>query len=367
MASRKRSAVWLYYQPGEDASKVVCMICLDAIQHCGNTSNMLKHLRSKHHAEYADVEAKKKAEARTPREAAHAVAAASTAAAAYPDMLTIVVDDSEKEQIKSEDDRTGTVIGIHNGPSHSSVSEPKKEGAIWAYYQEGHEGNSALCLLCSENVLYRRNESQLHKHLRKRHPNEYNGLEGGASAVGWEEPAAGSMVHCSLRRPSLQDEACGIGGRFPDILEVITLGQSEQEQTRRALEQEARALQRERELTEQLRRAQEQEARALEQQRELTEQLRRAQEQEMKRAREQEAQALERERQAIEQLRRAQEQEGRAIRTEREALEQLRRDLEQERLALRRRERECEGAGSGRGRATLGTQTDDADPEEALL
>ncbi|XP_023671783.1 uncharacterized protein [Paramormyrops kingsleyae] len=329
MASRKRSAVWLYYQPGEDASKVVCMICLDAIQHCGNTSNMLKHLRSKHHAEYADVEAKKKAEARTPREAAHAVAAASTAAAAYP--------------------------------------EPKKEGAIWAYYQEGHEGNSALCLLCSENVLYRRNESQLHKHLRKRHPNEYNGLEGGASAVGWEEPAAGSMVHCSLRRPSLQDEACGIGGRFPDILEVITLGQSEQEQTRRALEQEARALQRERELTEQLRRAQEQEARALEQQRELTEQLRRAQEQEMKRAREQEAQALERERQAIEQLRRAQEQEGRAIRTEREALEQLRRDLEQERLALRRRERECEGAGSGRGRATLGTQTDDADPEEALL
>lgn len=138
-----------------------------------------------------------------------------------PDMLTIVVDDSEKEQIKSEDDRTGMVSGIHNGPSHSSVSEPKKEGAVWAYYQEGHEGNSALCLLCSENVLYRRNESQLHKHLRKRHPNEYNGLEGEASAVGWEEPAAGSMVHCSLRRPSLQDEPCGIGGRFPGELSML--------------------------------------------------------------------------------------------------------------------------------------------------
>lgn len=60
MASRKWSAVWLYYQDGKDAKKVVCLICLETIQHHGNTSNLRRHLRLKHHAEYADLEAKKK-------------------------------------------------------------------------------------------------------------------------------------------------------------------------------------------------------------------------------------------------------------------------------------------------------------------
>ncbi|XP_023673077.2 uncharacterized protein [Paramormyrops kingsleyae] len=182
------------------------------------------------------------------------------------------------------------------------------------------------------------------------HPREYSDVESRATGQSPEQRVAGPTMHCALGRPSLQEEAGRSTGRNADVLNVITVGQSEQEQIRRALEQEAQALQRERELTEQLRRAQQQEARALEQQRELTEQLRRAQEQEMKRTRDQEAQvlqqekelmeqlrriqeqesqALESERQAIEQLRRAQEQEGRAIEREREALEQLRRELDE--------------------------------------
>ncbi|XP_048886512.1 mediator of RNA polymerase II transcription subunit 12-like isoform X2 [Brienomyrus brachyistius] len=172
------------------------------------------------------------------------------------------------------------------------------------------------------------------------HPREYSDVESRATGQSPEQRVAGPTMHCALGRPSLQEEASRSTGGNADILNVIMVGQSEQEQIRRALEQEAQALQRERELTEQLRRAQQQEARALEQQRELTEQLRRAQEQEMKRARDQEAQVLQREKELMEQLRRIQEQESQALESERQAIEQLRRAQEQEGRAIER-EREA--------------------------
>lgn len=134
MASRKRSAVWLYYQPGEDASKVVCMICLDAIQHCGNTSNMLKHLRSKHHAEYADVEAKKKAEARTPREAAHVVPAASSAAAAYPGGEPLC-----RWGRRSAEPRVAPTAGrVRIGSVSSSVAADVGSSCLYVYLPSGN-------------------------------------------------------------------------------------------------------------------------------------------------------------------------------------------------------------------------------------
>ncbi|KPP61648.1 hypothetical protein Z043_120231 [Scleropages formosus] len=208
----------------------------------------------------------------------------------------------------------------------------KKRSAVWTYYQDDEDGNKALCLICLENIQHRRNTSNLLKHLRKRHPAEYADVEDRTKRRQCKEGAL-ALPHCTFKPPVPLQSACRSTPEYPDILEV---GQSEQEQMRRALEQEIRVLERERELTEQLRRAQEQEARALEQQRALTEQLRRAQEEEMRRARELEARVLQHERQAIEQLRRAQEQESRALDREREALEQLRRELESERRALQR-------------------------------
>uniref|UniRef100_A0A8C9RRL1 BED-type domain-containing protein n=1 Tax=Scleropages formosus TaxID=113540 RepID=A0A8C9RRL1_SCLFO len=194
-------------------------------------------------------------------------------------------------QFRGEEAMSRADQGSVSEACYLSAIMSKKRSAVWTYYQDDEDGNKALCLICLENIQHRRNTSNLLKHLRKRHP---------ADAKRERSPC-----------------------RTAHILEV---GQSEQEQMRRALEQEIRVLERERELTEQLRRAQEQEARALEQQRALTEQLRRAQEEEMRRARELEARVLQHERQAIEQLRRAQEQESRALDREREALEQLRRE-----------------------------------------
>ncbi|XP_064083142.1 E3 SUMO-protein ligase ZBED1-like [Macrobrachium nipponense] len=63
MATRKRSEVWLYFEEHEYISaKVVCQICSDTVIHSGNTSNMLKHLKTKHESEYSELENKKKKE-----------------------------------------------------------------------------------------------------------------------------------------------------------------------------------------------------------------------------------------------------------------------------------------------------------------
>uniref|UniRef100_A0A8C9REE0 BED-type domain-containing protein n=1 Tax=Scleropages formosus TaxID=113540 RepID=A0A8C9REE0_SCLFO len=323
MASRKWSTVWLYYQRGEDANKVVCLICLEAIQHYGNTSNLLRHLRSKHRAEYADVEKKRQVDV-----------AGGTGTPEELIILEIKVESCGEMVCRSDDGTgsskqvvalSGTANGVHNGAPCSSLMKPRKQSTLWEFYQDGHDGSEALCLLCSDTVLYQHDTRHLLTHLQKRHPVEFSNLDNEAAT----EQSSGPMRHCSLKRPALQEEACGNPGRDP--------GESpctEQDHIRKALEQEARMLERERELTAQLRRAQEQEARALERERELTEQLRKARDQERKAAQEVqelEARVLERERRAIEQLGMALEQEARAIQREREALEQLRRELEQDR------------------------------------
>ncbi|MFT7816847.1 hypothetical protein Z043-115543 [Arapaima gigas] len=366
MASRKWSTVWLYYQRGEDANKVVCLICLEAIQHYGNTSNLLRHLRSKHRAEYADVEAKKRqvdGAGGAPQHRAKKAAVRGATGGTQPGNeieCTPGGDPTEQVQLKREMDRSGTVNGVHNGVLGSSITKPRKHSTVWEFYQDRQDSSEALCLLCSENIPYEHNSSQLLTHLQKRHPVQYSSMDSEAA-----ELSQGPTSHCPLKRPVLREEACGSSRRDSDILQVLMVGETEQDQIRRALEQEARALERERELTAQLRRAQEQEARALERERELTEELRRVRDQERKAAEEQEERALERERRLVEQLRRehekemrrvqelearvlererraieqlglALEQEARAIQREREALEQLRRELEQDRRALQR-------------------------------
>ncbi|KAK4328281.1 hypothetical protein Pmani_001306 [Petrolisthes manimaculis] len=64
MATRKRSTVWLYFDHiDQNPSKVKCQACGETVQHSGNTSNMLKHLKKKHPVESAEIEAKRKEDA----------------------------------------------------------------------------------------------------------------------------------------------------------------------------------------------------------------------------------------------------------------------------------------------------------------
>ena len=60
---RQRSPVWNYFSRSEDTSdEAKCSVCGDSIKTSKNTSNMIKHLKSKHLSEYQVVIAEKNAD-----------------------------------------------------------------------------------------------------------------------------------------------------------------------------------------------------------------------------------------------------------------------------------------------------------------
>ena len=52
---RKRSAAWTYFDEDGHGADPVCNLCGETVKTSGNTSNMLKHLKSKHEEEYKEV------------------------------------------------------------------------------------------------------------------------------------------------------------------------------------------------------------------------------------------------------------------------------------------------------------------------
>lgn len=55
MSKRKRSAVWTYFEVDEETT--MCNLCKEAVKTSGNTSNLMKHLKSKHFEEFKLVQA----------------------------------------------------------------------------------------------------------------------------------------------------------------------------------------------------------------------------------------------------------------------------------------------------------------------
>ena len=55
MSKRKRSAVWTYFEVDEETT--MCSLCKEAVKTSGNTSNLMKHLKSKHFEEFKLVQA----------------------------------------------------------------------------------------------------------------------------------------------------------------------------------------------------------------------------------------------------------------------------------------------------------------------
>ena len=48
MSKRKRSAVWTYFDGEESLTNPKCTLCGETVKTSGNTSNLMKHLKSKH-------------------------------------------------------------------------------------------------------------------------------------------------------------------------------------------------------------------------------------------------------------------------------------------------------------------------------
>ncbi|XP_024296047.1 zinc finger BED domain-containing protein [Oncorhynchus tshawytscha] len=355
MAPRKRSVVWSFFR-AVDEKKVTCLLCLETVLHCGHTTNMLRHLRSKHLNEYSSAAASKDR---------RSVAADNS----QPMMINsedycdveVALEEQPPEQAASvsdadiataingilkaaEDHAVGreSRAGIVGQGSAGATPSGRKWSSVWTHYERLEEQNRALCLICNEKIQHQSSTSNLLRHLSKRHPDAFARLEchikkqktSGVQKTLRRDADSGPK-HTNLSRRIGEVALKQSPGKFPDAFDMMG-----------ACEREVRVLERERELTEALRSAQQQEARALEQQRELLETLRRAN------TRETSA-----EKEALETLRRSQKQEARSLQREREDLqrERVELQLEKERMQREREELECLRREYGQDRSPVQT------------
>ncbi|XP_010878162.1 fibrinogen- and Ig-binding protein [Esox lucius] len=344
MAPRKRSVVWSFFR-AVDEKKVTCLLCLETVLHCGHTTNMLRHLRTKHLNEYSSAASKD----RRSGAADEKIQPMMISNGEYCDVEVALEEEQPPEQTASVSDAdiASAINGILKAAGdHAVVADTgagseeshviagatpsgRKWSSVWTHYERLEDQNRALCLICMEKIQHQSSTSNLLRHLSKRHPEAFARLEG---HIKKQKPRAGQITsrkdgdsgpkHASLAR-RFGGAALKQSPVSPSVDVFDVMG---------ACEGEVRVLERERELTEALRRAQQQEARALEQQRELLETLRRAS------AREASA-----EKEGLETLRRSQEQEARSLQREREDLQRERVELqiEKERMRREREELEC--------------------------
>lgn len=66
MSERKRSVIWGYFTP-VNTDEALCDVCKKKIRHCGNTTNLTKHLKAKHPTEHDEVQLKRAEEVTQPR------------------------------------------------------------------------------------------------------------------------------------------------------------------------------------------------------------------------------------------------------------------------------------------------------------
>ncbi|KAJ7986166.1 hypothetical protein DPEC_G00347960 [Dallia pectoralis] len=344
MAPKKRSVVWSFFRPVDDR-KVTCLLCLETVLHCGHTTNMLRHLRTKHLNEYSSAAS----DDRRSGAADDKNQPMMISNGEYCDVEVALEEEQPPEQAASVSDAdiASAINGILKAAGdHVVVAETgagieerhvvagaapsgRKWSSVWTHYERLEDQNRALCLICMEKIQHQSSTSNLLRHLSKRHPEDFARLEG---HIKKPKPRAGQITsrkdgdsgtkHSSFAR-RMGGAALKQSPVSPSVDVFDVMG---------ACEGEVRVLERERELTEALRRAQQQEARALEQQRELLETLRRAS------AREASA-----EKEGLETLRRTQEQEARSLHREREDLqkERVALQIEKERMRREREEMEC--------------------------
>ena len=52
---RKRSPAWTYYVETGIPEEAQCFLCKEVVKRSGNTSNMIKHLKSKHLIQHGEI------------------------------------------------------------------------------------------------------------------------------------------------------------------------------------------------------------------------------------------------------------------------------------------------------------------------
>ncbi|XP_035508382.1 uncharacterized protein LOC118321251 [Morone saxatilis] len=320
---RRRSVAWGFFKT-VDAESVQCLLCRGLVRHGqgnkGTTTNMLRHLRVKHPAEFV-----KKIKGRSPE--------ASSIDNSPQDMeadseqfcsVEVALEDETSETLTTgyEDDGTSAINGIvetaQEGPADKIMHEEESDdrpvrsrqnrrSLIWRHYERLDSLAAVRCRICMKKIkcFEGGSTSNLHRHMSKRHPGVFSQLVANGKNPPRPRSSQGSNVNGDTSTPpdtvEVTEEI-----PFPGVIKVSRASDGEKSVFRKELE-----------LIEALRRAQREEARALEYQRELLEKLRAVN------AREAAA-----EREQIESLRKAQLEEAKDLSRQKEELETEKEELQ---------------------------------------
>uniref|UniRef100_A0A8C4EVE5 BED-type domain-containing protein n=1 Tax=Dicentrarchus labrax TaxID=13489 RepID=A0A8C4EVE5_DICLA len=313
-----QSVAWGFFNT-VDAESVQCLLCRGLVRHGqgnkGTTTNMLRHLRVKHPAEFV-----KKIKGRLP-ETSSIDNGAQDMEADSEQFCSVALEDETSETLTTgyEDDVTSSINGIveaaQEGPADKIMHEEESDdrpvrsrqnrrSLIWRHYERLDSLAAVRCRICMKKIkcFEGGSTSNLHRHMSKRHPGVFSQLV----ANGKNPPRSRSSQESTL--VSLYETKYVV---FSSLVLKGVLKVS------RASDGEKGVFRRELELIEALRRAQREEARALEYQRELLEKLRAVN------AREAAA-----EREQIESLRKAQLEEAKDLSRQKEELEMEKEELQ---------------------------------------
>ncbi|XP_076583594.1 uncharacterized protein LOC143318936 [Chaetodon auriga] len=309
---RRKSAVWCFFKP-IDAESAQCLLCMDYRVKQGTTTNMLRHLRTKHPAEVV-----KKLKGRVPETTSISggQGAMNTDSEQFC-FVEVELEDGDSDTLTTRNDAdfneavNGILEAAKRGPAeqvtHEEASDARpvrrRRSLIWRYYDRLDSLGAARCRICMKKLqcFESGSTSNLHRHMSKRHPEVFSRLGGdrqnptpSQSSQGSNVKGGASTAPETERRP------------FPDEFKAS-----------RVSARERRVLSTERELINSLRRAQREEARALEDQRELLEKLRAV-----------DARTAAAEREQIESLRKVQLEEAKQLRKQKEELQEEKAELQ---------------------------------------
>ncbi|KAK7895421.1 hypothetical protein WMY93_020746 [Mugilogobius chulae] len=157
-SERKRSVVWRFFTR-QSSGEATCDVCLNTVKSCGNTTNLVKHLRLKHSAEYESFTVLRSEQER--EEAARGSQSRASAAAAH----------SSHAYENAEVEICPFIVG-QESPRERRVPGERKRSIVWQYFTRQNNGE-ATCDVCLNTVRSCGNTTNLVKHLRLKHRPEY--------------------------------------------------------------------------------------------------------------------------------------------------------------------------------------------------
>ncbi|XP_068250409.1 zinc finger BED domain-containing protein 4-like [Palaemon carinicauda] len=210
----KTSLLWNYFEiDSSDGSKAICNYCNSSISRGEknfNTTNMKKHLQSKHkllydklianEEVYREEQAKKQKNGKSSldthftKASKRKVNGSIDAASSTPEKSQITIDETTKWDINSTQahelhkvydefitvdfDQDQSVPNIHR-VTMASTSKKAKTSLIWNYFKtDSSDDSKAICNYCKNSISRgeKSNTSNMKKHLRSKHKSSYDEL-----------------------------------------------------------------------------------------------------------------------------------------------------------------------------------------------